>query len=116
VATVIAVIGCSSSEEPANTERAPSDETFATTDDIPSLQDKLDERRTQSAESMPPEIRLTFSEGLKEIAESQVMETALTVGDTAPNFSLPNAVGDTVHLSTLLQDGPVILTWYRGGW
>ena len=40
----------------------------------------------------------------------------LGVGDTAPDFSLPDATGKTVHLSSLLADGPVVLAFYRGGW
>ena len=37
-------------------------------------------------------------------------------GDAAPDFSLPDAVGNTVSLYELLRDGPVILAWYRGSW
>ncbi|MEM1055641.1 MAG: peroxiredoxin-like family protein [Bacteroidota bacterium] len=41
---------------------------------------------------------------------------ALGVGDTAPDFALPGVDGETVQLSTLLQSGPVVLTFYRGAW
>ena len=41
---------------------------------------------------------------------------ALKVGDKAPNFTLKNALGKKVKLSTLLKNGNVVLTWYRGGW
>jgi peroxiredoxin len=40
----------------------------------------------------------------------------LQVGDRAPNFELPNARGETVSLSALLAQGPVVLTFYRGAW
>lgn len=49
-------------------------------------------------------------------AQKPVTERALNVGDTAPDFTLPNAVGESVTLNELLRDGPVIITWYRGGW
>ena len=48
--------------------------------------------------------------------ESGVLENALKVGDTAPNFKLKNAVGETVDLYEYLKKGKVVLTWYRGGW
>jgi len=32
------------------------------------------------------------------------------------NFSLPNAKGEKISLDTLLQNGKVVLTFYRGGW
>ena len=41
---------------------------------------------------------------------------ALTVGDRAPQFALPNASGRLVDLAELLAAGPVVLTFYRGAW
>ncbi len=40
----------------------------------------------------------------------------LKVGDKAPDFTLPNAVGKMVSLKKRLQSGPVILKFYRGEW
>ena len=40
----------------------------------------------------------------------------LEVGDTAPMFSLPSATGEQVTLKDRLNEGPVILNFYRGGW
>ncbi|WP_347861926.1 peroxiredoxin-like family protein [Salimicrobium sp. PL1-032A] len=37
-------------------------------------------------------------------------------GKKAPNFKLPGATGETVELYERLKQGPVILTFYRGGW
>ncbi|OZC04371.1 peroxiredoxin-like family protein [Rubricoccus marinus] len=50
------------------------------------------------------------------VRASGLADSALTVGDSAPTFSLPNASGETVALSDVLASGPVILTFYRGGW
>ena len=41
---------------------------------------------------------------------------ALGVGDTAPDFRLPDARGGEVALSDLLARGPVVLVFYRGAW
>jgi peroxiredoxin len=48
--------------------------------------------------------------------DSTLPATPMAVGDTAPDFTLPDAKGRQVSLATLLADGPVVLTWYRGGW
>jgi len=40
----------------------------------------------------------------------------LNVGDKAPNFEGLNQAGETVNLEALLQEGPVVLTFYRGEW
>jgi peroxiredoxin len=40
----------------------------------------------------------------------------LKIGDKAPDFTLPNAVGKEVSLSETLKKGIVILKFYRGEW
>lgn len=49
-------------------------------------------------------------------AQAQDISKALKVGDKAPDFTLSNINGKNVSLSALLAKGPVVLTWYRGGW
>lgn len=43
-------------------------------------------------------------------------EHALKAGDLAPDFNLPNQAGKLVSLYGLLERGPVVLTFFRGGW
>lgn len=43
-------------------------------------------------------------------------ESDIKVGTKAPDFSLPNADGEQKKLSDFLTEGPVILSFYRGGW
>ena len=40
----------------------------------------------------------------------------LAVGDRAPDFTLPDALGRPVSLADLLADGPAVVTFYRGEW
>jgi peroxiredoxin len=51
-----------------------------------------------------------------EIAATGILERAVNDGDQAPDFTLPDALGNAVNLNEELADGPVILTWYRGSW
>lgn len=62
-----------------------------------------------SAEAVSPETDVATT---PETAEAG----ALDVGDQAPDFALPNAMGREVRLSALLERGPVVLTFYRGAW
>jgi len=41
---------------------------------------------------------------------------ALKVGDRSPSLSLPDAMGERVHVDRLLEQGPVVAIFYRGGW
>ena len=40
----------------------------------------------------------------------------MQVGESAPDFTLPDVEGSPVALSDLLKHGPVVLTFYRGEW
>jgi len=45
-----------------------------------------------------------------------IESTALKVGDRAPSLSLPDAKGEQVHVDRMLEQGPVVAIFYRGGW
>lgn len=80
------------------------------------LAERLDARSAEAAENVPAEVRSEFAKGIDAVAESGIVARAKQVGDKAPDFTLKNAVGEKVSLSKLLEEGPVVLTWYRGGW
>ena len=67
-------------------------------------------------EQLTPETALVVTASFEKLAASQVAEFAKTIGDAAPDFTLPNAIGRPVSLSGLLARGPVVLSFYRGGW
>jgi hypothetical protein len=81
-----------------------------------SLTEQLEIRRRVSRKFMPPE-KLAIMDGFtEELARSGVVASCLKRGDTAPDFVLSNTVGKLVSLKEVLKQGPVILSFYRGGW
>ncbi len=40
----------------------------------------------------------------------------LAIGERAPDFRLPNAIGQPVELAQRLEQGPVVVSFYRGEW
>jgi peroxiredoxin len=78
---------------------------------MPSVQQQLDEITA----SIPEAIGTRIDVGVAEIDESGVAP-GLAVGDTAPNFTLPDAQGEPITLADLLVQGPVVVTFYRGEW
>ncbi|MDN3677661.1 peroxiredoxin-like family protein [Flavobacterium paronense] len=40
----------------------------------------------------------------------------IKVGDKAPFFKLPNANGTIISMESLINKGPVVVTFYRGNW
>jgi peroxiredoxin len=51
-----------------------------------------------------------------ELLEDNRALHSLQEGEWVEDFELPDATGRTVRLSDLLAAGPVVLTFYRGGW
>jgi peroxiredoxin len=50
------------------------------------------------------------------VARDGLAENAIGVGDQAPMFVLPDGMGAEVDVQVLLETGPVVLCFYRGGW
>jgi len=53
---------------------------------------------------------------LDRVRTSGALDHALNVGQSAPDFTLPDAFGNDVSLKTLLAKGPVAISFYRGEW
>jgi peroxiredoxin len=81
-----------------------------------SLKDELDAFRSDFMAKVPPEIRDAMTRADMKLASSAIAEDAIEVGDQAPDFRLPDARGGYVRLRNLLAKGPVVLSFYRGGW
>lgn len=58
----------------------------------------------------------TLTEDMDRVRSSGVLDRALKVSDSAPDFTLPDAFGHEVSLKTLLKAGPVVISFYRGEW
>ena len=64
-----------------------------------------------------PSGRATLYEAkIEELRASFALEAAIGVGAIAPDFRLPDVKGNPVSLADLLRRGPVVVTFYRGGW
>src|SRR5271156_813812 len=70
----------------------------------------------ENVKKKAPDAAKVFEDGIAEVAKSGVVKAAPKIGDRVELFELPDASGKTVKLADLLAKGPVVLTWYRGGW
>ncbi|CAN1496996.1 Bcp Peroxiredoxin [Rhabdaerophilaceae bacterium] len=63
-----------------------------------------------------PRHEKAYRELIALLVANGVGSAALREGDMIPEFALPNAEGRLVRSIELLQNGPVILSFYRGEW
>jgi peroxiredoxin len=80
------------------------------------LENELAAERQRSYDKWSPEERVVRDGAITDVAEAQLAERALRVGETIPRIELPDATGRTVDVWALLADGPVVVSFYRGGW
>lgn len=81
-----------------------------------SLTQDLANLAEQMSHKLPQEAQAAMAQAQTALHQSGIEAQVLTVGDALPEVTLPNALGQTVTLQTLLQEGPLVLTFYRGGW
>lgn len=81
-----------------------------------SLQEEIEQLRAKSAESIPEDIRNVMADNIKRLGESGILDSMIQVGDTFPDFELPDAEGRTVRLEDLRKNGPVVVSFFRGNW
>jgi peroxiredoxin len=80
------------------------------------LEHQLREFRAAFASTAPDGRVALYEAKIEELRLLFAERVAMKEGDYAPDFSLPNARGRAVSLSGALENGPVVLTFYRGGW
>ena len=66
--------------------------------------------------AIPREALAQIRRATDELTASKLADQAPVVGETAPDFTLPNANGKPVSLDEALARGPVVVVFYRGTW
>jgi peroxiredoxin len=81
-----------------------------------SLKQQLADFRAGWHERVPPDLQEKMLRHIQHLRDGEGAPSMLDVGDRAPSIVLANATGDIVDVDQMLASGPVILTFYRGGW
>ncbi|MCW8932709.1 MAG: AhpC/TSA family protein [Gammaproteobacteria bacterium] len=81
-----------------------------------SLQEQLSTLKEQILAQIPKEAQKIMFADLERLDKSGLVEGAPKVGERLKDFELPNHLGEARSLSQLIEKGPVVITFYRGGW
>ncbi len=83
---------------------------------VTSLQERISQFQKEQRNALDARTMMVIEDNISNLRANGIINRALNEGDRAPNFRLPNAVGQYVSLDGLLVKGPVVLIFYRGGW
>ena len=81
-----------------------------------SLKNDIDEFKSTFLPQIPGQLRNTMDKAQQALKDSRIAERALAAGNDAVDFTLPNARGEQVSSEALRQQGPIVVSFYRGGW
>jgi peroxiredoxin len=76
---------------------------------------ELTRQLAEFAAKIPDPVTQRLEAAADDITASGVA-SGIGVGERAPDFTLPNALGEPVGLAQRLAQGPVVLSFYRGEW
>lgn len=80
------------------------------------LNQRLTALRLEKEARRDPAVTAVLNRSTEAMRTSPALSRVKTVGDRAPLFARPNVAGDTVRLRSLLEKGPVVLSFFRGRW
>lgn len=81
-----------------------------------SLKERIQQWNAAHAADFPAEVQAIFATKTEEIIQSGILSQCMREGDKAPDFAITNHRGETVALRQKLENGPAILSFYRGTW
>jgi peroxiredoxin len=80
------------------------------------LQTELDDFRSAWTQRVGPDIAGLVAGDIDDLRRSGLLAGVARPGDLLPALALPNASGHAVDLRALAATGPLVITFYRGGW
>ena len=80
------------------------------------LKNKLKAMKEKSISNLPPETSAAMQKATEELAHSGIMEGILKPGNDMPHFILPDEHENEISSLTLLEKGPLVVSFYRGLW
>lgn len=81
-----------------------------------SMEEELEEQRRRAHARRSPEERKARADAVTEVADAKVAQRAAGIGEAVPEFRLPSVTGTVVDSRELLSRGPLVISFYRGGW
>jgi peroxiredoxin len=80
------------------------------------IREQSDQLKAAAAGRLPTEVVEVFDRSIEHLLNEGVPSDAVKVGDRLDPFTLDDATGEPVSLEQLVESGPAVIVFYRGGW
>jgi len=81
-----------------------------------SLANEIQALQEKMIPNIPVDSLAVIMQKTEQLVASRISDLSLKAGDLAPPFSLENEKGGVQKSETLLSEGPLVISFYRGGW
>jgi peroxiredoxin len=80
------------------------------------IREQSGQLKAAAAERLPAEVIEVFDRSIENLLDQGIPAEAVKAGDHLEPFTLDDATGTAVSLDQLVEDGPAVIVFYRGGW
>ncbi|AZA77936.1 AhpC/TSA family protein [Chryseobacterium sp. G0186] len=77
---------------------------------------QIEQLNRELSSQLPYEIWDAFNQSIEDVKTKKIEEDSIQVGEKIPEFSLPNALGETIDSSEAFKNKKMVLAFYRGSW
>ncbi len=80
------------------------------------IREQSEQMKAVAADRLPREVLEVFDRSIQDLLDQGIPSETVAVGDTLESFTLSDASGAPVSLEELVEAGPAVVVFYRGGW
>jgi peroxiredoxin len=80
------------------------------------IREQSDHLKAAAAERLPADVAGVFDRNVREFLDQGIPSGAVKAGDKLDPFTLDDATGTPVSLDQIVESGPAVIVFYRGGW
>ena len=82
----------------------------------PTIHEQSEQLKAAAAEHLPSEVLEVFDRSILDFLGQGIPTDSIKAGDILEPFTLHDATGTSVSLDQLVESGPAVIVFYRGGW
>jgi len=80
------------------------------------IREQSDQLKAAAADHLPTEVLEVFDRSIESLHNEGVPPDTIKVGDRLDSFTLDDATRRRVSLKQIVESGPAVIVFYRGGW